>query len=150
MKRRILLLAIPALFGAAFFLSEREPADSFESKSETETSFAEVETRQVPEVLETVDAGETPSQAEGEERIASVETTSGRRADNHSGVELGKVPAGVRRIDSVLFESRKVESDGRVRRSRVLETDFHFPLVQTIEWLEVDSASGEEKVDEYI
>ncbi len=70
-------------------------------------------------------------------------------ASSHSQRTADTQPAGLGLIDyeNILFEEvGEPGPDGRFKRVRVVETDFHYPHLRIVETLERDAATGDEVV----
>lgn len=152
MKKRTLLFTSTLLLGigSLTFFQTRGPDEGLAKTERESVATPESESADVS----SPEFGPTRNQ---EEQLAVHDVSELRPieartwgAENVSGYDLDNIPFGVQRVDEVLFEKiGEADERGLVRRSRVLKTDFHFPKVQTVELLETDQATGEQRIVGY-
>lgn len=160
MKRRLLLpatiLVLPAILLLVFSWNGRSDGPIAERDDDAKPTASDpgstlAGTRAQRALEDAVFVEEELSDELKELADADVKVVPSRRLEpqNFSGQELENIPAGVSRVDEVLFESVRAEGNNGMRRSRVLKTDFHYPLLQTVEVLKTDPTTGEEEVVGY-
>src|SRR5690625_1545115 len=153
MKRRILLpvlALVPAFALSLVFVAVRGPSDA---EIETVVSMnglteggQEVHPRDVAELApDKILVSALPKATE-----SSGYRWSAKKVENRSGYNLGHIPPGISEVERVLYRQINTpDARGLTRRTHVLETDFHFPLVQTVELTGVNEMTGEEEVVAY-
>lgn len=154
MKKRIFLLTVPLILSLAFLLNwgekdrarEEPVAEVPGAASDVRKPTREDRMRALADA-EYVEA-DVPDLAEQVDQPENIVRTRRVIPKNFSGVELARLPAGISQVDQVLFERETPGPDG-IRRARVLKTDFHYPLLQTVELLHPNPKSGEEEVIGY-
>src|SRR5690606_35400954 len=154
MKKRIFLLTVPLILSLAFLLNwgekdrarEEPVAEVPGAASDVRKPTREDRMRALADA-EYVEA-DVPDLAEQVDQPENIVRTRRVIPKNFSGVELARLPAGISQGDQVLFERETPGPDG-IRRARVLKTDFHYPLLQTVELLHPNPKSGEEEVIGY-
>jgi subtilisin family serine protease/uncharacterized protein YodC (DUF2158 family) len=148
MKKRTLLFTGSLLLGigSLTLFQMRSSVAEIESAADQSAIPASYALTQIDEPSQA--PAETQLSKKVERRVIPSQTWG---AENQSGHQLDNIPFGVSRVDEVLFEEvSRPDEEGLVQRIRVLKTDFHFPLVQTVELLEQDPATGANQVVEYM
>lgn len=147
MKKRILLLASPLAlaFAVALILSS---GDDHTSKLTTEGSEKIVSSGS--SFVAASDEKDTSGLLEPQASAAAATVVEPHKTvvENLTGVTLEGIPAGVSRVEAVLFEKEVAVGVG-IKRARILKTDFHYPLLQTLELIETNAKTGKTEVVAY-
>lgn len=158
MKKRILLLVLPLIPAVALLLAHLVPT----APDTTEQGVGAGSIVDPQDVMAGVSSGANVSSPTDPQTARFTGAVDPLAASSHpggfkqegvtnlSGHSLGHIPPGVGRVDEVLLREIGPRDDrGLVRRTHVLETDFHYPLLQTVELLGMNPQTGEEEVVAY-